>query len=246
MRSILLTSLRQARLHTAREDGAIALLTMVFMIVLGIVLVITLWSIAYATGAYNQLYAATQAAAYAAVGQTQPGYSGAQLNFECGSASYGLPDGATACSGGGVMNAVNAIFTASFQPASCGRVLTGFGLTWTTGSSCSTVSLYDAQGNPANYVEAYYVPISPGAAQSLYEAAGSPSCPYVAQQDGVTTDLICWGSPESGVASFPIFTSGIIVRTGIDLQPPVCYSFACPVFDLRISVAAEEGQPTAG
>jgi len=253
MTSLLRHIYANARRHAAAEDGVIAILTLGFMIALGFMLIVTLWSIAYATGAYNELYAGTQAAAYAAVGQTLPTNGGnqAQLAFDCGPAppAYSLSDGATACVGGGVMETVDSVFTASFPPAQCGGGFSaGFGLTWSTNSGCSTISLLDANGNPSNYVEAFYIPLTPGGAQGLWRAAGQPSCPYFTSQAGMPTELVCWGANDLGLGSspgvgLPHFTSGVIVRTGVSVKLPGCSPVFCPVYNIRLAVAAVEGQP---
>jgi Flp pilus assembly protein TadG len=240
---LLRQALLRARRHARDEEGAIAILTLFFMIVLGLVLITTLWSIAYATGAYNELYAGTQAAAYAAVGQTTESTGNQQqLDFECGGGSYALSDGATACNGGGVMDAVDAVFATSFPAAQCGSSFgTGFGLSWTTGSSCSTVQLLEASGNPADYVEAFYVPATPGDAQSIWEGAGRPTCPYFASQEGLPTELVCWSAPDLLVQTNH-FTSGVIVRTGVSIKLPGCSPILCPTYDIRLAVAASEAQ----
>lgn len=55
-----------------RNEGAFAVFTLVFFLVVGIGLIMMLWGIGYSTGTYNRLYLSTQQAAYAAVTTRPP------------------------------------------------------------------------------------------------------------------------------------------------------------------------------
>jgi len=79
-----------------REDGAIALMTLAFMLTVGILSITFLWSLALITGAYNALYVANQNAAVAAASAAQrPAGTGpggvssgsSQLEYPCNQAT---------------------------------------------------------------------------------------------------------------------------------------------------------------
>ena len=235
-----------ARARARREAGAIALATLAFMIVLGLVSIVTLWSIAYATGAYNSLYAATQSAAYAAVGQTVPGISGTgqgQLDFNCNSGNTGTA-GNPVCGSGHVINIVNAIFSASFPQSGGGP---GYGLTWDNNAG-GTVQLTDATFAPnSDAVYAYYIEDSSGAAKAAWAADGHNCAPTL---NGVPQPLLCWSISEQGAAGgagavtapAPQFVSGVAVYTAAIIPLPVCLASFCAHVTLHVAVAASEAQ----
>jgi hypothetical protein len=237
------------RARLVREEGAIALATLAFMIVLGLVAIVTLWSIAYATGAYNSLYEASQSAAYAAVGQTVPTASGSsvsQLDFNCNGGLDPGTDGNYICTGGTVMAVVDATFTASF-PAPNGGVAPGFGLSWDDANT-GEVQLANNNFQPANEVYAYYISQTPGAAEAEWKAASpsEPACPAYYSLDGITQDLICWGVTETNAAGpiggDPHFSSGVVIYTIARVKIPGC--FFCSTTSLDIAVAASQSQQT--
>jgi hypothetical protein len=247
----LITLLVAARARARREDGAVALATLAFMIVLGLVSIITLWSIAYATGAYNSLYAATQSAAYAAVGQTvpaTPNSSQGQLDFNCNPEPNAGTGGNPVCDGGNVMAIVNATFTASF-PAPNSGILSGFGLTWNDAQGGS-VQLADANNAPISgptYVYAYFVPDTPGAARAAWLAQGSGSCPATVTLGGLgQPQFLCWSVREQagayGIGGTDQFSSGVIIRTFAQIKIPGCIAFFCAQTDLHVVTAASEAQ----
>ncbi len=233
------------RNRAAREDGAIALATLAFMMVAGLVSIMTLWTIGYATTAYNDLHAGTQAAAYAAVGRTEkavPGTGASQLNFACSASGASRPNAETTCTNGETFNVVAQVFS---------RAFTGkYGLTYAPDNT-GTVQLIDESRNPWPGLYAFYVPLPSGAARKL--SAGQ-ACPYREPNNGEAGGrLLCWSVQDGGAGDGPQYNSGVIVRTRATIRMPGCGMLPrlpsqqrsiCAALNLSVTAAASVSQAT--
>lgn len=215
------------------QAGAVALLTLVFMLTLGLASMMMLWGIGYSAGAYTTLYAATQAAAYAAVSEVslEGAGAGAQLPFDCG-ASFDALAAEPVCRDG------NAGLAAKLM---LGIALRGqFGLSYP-----GAVRLVDSAGNEIDGVLAFYIPLAPGVAR-----AADPGCSGIVATENARVRS-CWRNPGRifGQAagdffvSDPNYLSGIVAITEAEIPfPPSCRSALCPTITLRVAVAARQGQ----
>lgn len=242
------------------EDGAIALLTLAFMVAAGMATILLLWGIGRATGAYNSLYAANQSAAYAAATATRVRPRGAvdvgaQIRFLCATTSD-----PTDCVGGETFDAADAVMRAALGPGAPGA----FGLRYPTdpGAAGTNVWFVDERGRRTGQglIQAYEIGISAGQARAFHEAgtdAGGGRCLPAAGEDEGYYDptpspgpigdevLQCWRVSEFGVA-YPLqFHSGVISRVEAELPLyPGCQGAAwCPEIELRATSAATQAQP---
>lgn len=234
----LVTLIAAGRRRIVREDGAIALATLAFMMVTGLIAIVTLWTIGYSTSAYNKLYAGTQAAAYAAVGRTlesTPGGS-AQLNFDC--AGPGMPErneSATACGGGQAFGVVEQTLSRAFAGGQ-------YGLSYANGNGGS-VKLVDENFNDWNAIYAYYIPVPAGTARAIVAGRG---CPFTESLGGQPARLLCWAVLDAGAGNTPQYTSGVIVRTRTTVNMPGCALDICAPLELTVTAAASVAQAPQG
>jgi hypothetical protein len=231
MRISLLILYQTARHRAAREDGVIALLTLVFMMVLGLVIIATLWSIGYATGAYNELYSNSQAAAYASVGRTVTNNSGSsQLDFDCSNRTSNLD---FTCSSGSTFAVTQQVLSRAFRGQ--------FGLTYSSDNTGS-VRLTDENYNAANLIYAYYIPRSAKSAEQTVQDNGG-SCPYILRSgpdNATATELMCWQVATGGLNT-PHYESGVVVHAVAAVKLPGCNLAICAT-DLQVTTAATISQ----
>lgn len=254
------------RRRLKRERGVVALMTVAFLAVAGLVCVLLLWGIGYAAGAYNALYTATQNAAYAAVSTAVPSTSGNQPQFQC---AVNEPSILTQwrCSGGTTYQAaitslqgslgtnVPGTFGLTFNPAGCSAP-SGAGQT----AVCITDNTYTfQQGQPQGAIEAMPVEQSPSA------ASAKCNFPPVGTA-GINTDagygsrfqLSCWRLSEldqlvpggGGVTPDQLtnYESGVVIRTAAQMVvPPFCKigTWFCPSIEVTAVAGAEQSQPAS-
>ncbi len=245
-------AIRKLRARVAAEDGAIAMATLCFLIFTGFIVITTLWGIAYITGAYNTLYSANQAAAYAAAtatGETSSAPS-PQLRFACSSRSGPLD---TVCMAGPSMNAASAVMSATFAPNAPGS----FGLSYDSGAGPRVRLTGAGYGAGANQISIYEIGMPASRARQLAQAPppeGAGGCnpgagsdhgvydPY--PQDQLPGTLVCWRLSEFGIEYSPQYQSSVVTRAAVDLPLlPGCDASFCPVISLRTVAAATQDQP---
>lgn len=226
--------------RAGEEDGVIALATLAFMISAGMATIVMLWSIGAITGAFNALYAANQAAAYAAASATKTPTglgSNLQLPFDC---EHNHGD-ATLCDGGKAFNAANAVMSTMLSPNRPGSFNLDYGV---------NAFLTDETYTRRNVIRSYEINRPAGQAKAQAEAFG---CPIPANRDfGVTPingnpnaqEINCWRLTEFGI-SFPVrYQNAIVTRSIAYLNIfPGCTLSICQI-ELRVVAAATEDQPT--
>lgn len=260
----LLARYARLRERSAREDGVVALMTLLFFALAGMTLILLIWAISISTGAYNALYSATQSAAYAAanvVEQQSPAEGAAlgsgQLPWSCSPAVGTTESSNFQCraSGGGRGNtfvAAHYSLMASLGADAQGRSQPGnFGLSYP-----GTVSLADENGNalPMSdpWILAYQIDQSPGlAANRCYpssnDAVGFSTTSGAGGPGSPDRRISCWRFFEDGVWFPWHYESGVVVRTVADLNLiPGCSAgneWICPATQLQATAAATQSQP---
>lgn len=215
------------------EEGIAMLLTVVFLMGAGMVIIFTIWGVAYTTTAQTRLYGATQAAAYAASNEVQfassdQGYVGVQPPFACNDANIGVPGNLNpVCTSGETVDTARLLLQESLQ----GQL----GISYP-----GNVQLLDAQGNVTNGVLAYQVGVSSGAARSV-----DPLCSGSGLIDS-TNYLTCWLNPGRDIfnSGQKNYSSGIVVITRVTLPfvPGCTATWICPRFTFTNAVPATVGQ----
>lgn len=223
---LLLEQLRR----TGREEGAVALLTLVFMMTVGMVMVIVLFGMSYVSAAHTTLYQATQAAAYAAANEiVTPANGGgtSQLPFDCGP-NFDWAQPSPVCTSGRTAQAAKTLLSDTLNGAG-GK----FGLSFP-----GSVRLVDTSGNTVDGPLAYYVSDSAGVAQ-----AEDPGCGGI-----YGNTRTCWTNPvgDIGVGDSN-YVSGVVVITQATVPfVPGCTSWICPTFTIQVAVSARAGQVIPG
>lgn len=227
------------------EEGIVALLTFLFMMTIGIIVLFTLWGLAYTSGAYTTLYGATQAAAYAAASEVRfvpEGGTTSQLPFQCSSTPH--------CTSGRTSETAKQLLAAALErgPANSGLIRRDgpYGLSYP-----GTVRLLDENGNGMDGVLAYEVQIPPGAAAELDPACGGS---VIDPENGSRTIRTCWVNPfpDFGVQD-QNYVSGVVVIAEATIPfVPTCDGLnwsigdlnvnLCPRVRIRASVPARSGQ----
>lgn len=207
------------------ESGAILLLTVVFMMTVGVAAIVVLWGMGYTAGAYEELYSATQSAAYAAATEVSYGQTSengnAQLQFDCGAAV--LP----ACDQGRSYEAATSLLNAQLK----GK----FGLTYP-----GNVELLDQSLQPTNSILAYQIPVTPALAQSL-----DPTCIGTVTPPDGQPFTSCWTIPGTSSAIDKNYISGVVVADQATIQLiPGCH--ICGSFTIKAIAAARTGQQLPG
>lgn len=229
------------------EDGIVALLTFLFIMTIGVVVLFTLWGLSYTSGAYTTLYGATQAAAYSAASEVTFAPSNStiqQLPFQCNS----TPN----CTSGRTAEAAKALLRVALAPTSGGAIGEDgpYGLHYPGGSELGSVRLLDENGNQMDGVLAYEIQIPPGAAAQL-----DPNCNGSAFDEGGESVIrTCWANPfpDFGVQDENYVSGVVVVAEAFVPFIPACdgrnWSIGnlsinlCPVVRIRTSVAARSGQ----
>lgn len=216
-----------------RNDGAIALMTITFMIFLGLVMVVFLWTIGYAGGAYNTMQGAAQATAYAAAGAVNVNNSPAQPQFDCNN-GQALPQ--DACINGATFNTAER--TLHYALAS---TKANFGLFYDP-SLGQNSSVYfttpDGERAPVPTIYAHQIDFSAGLAKSL-----DPSCTGHADypEGGIVAGRSCWKLYEQGIGE-PQYVSGVSVYLATVVQVPGCVASWCPQQPIQAVAAASQDQ----
>lgn len=225
----------KTRQRLREEKGAIALLTLAFLIFAGLLSLFILWGIARVTGAYNLMYASNQSAAYAAATAVDSGATircNALNRYVCRK-TPGVSDAYSVAEG---------VMEASIDP---GEQET-FGLCY--GSACPSdgrVSLVSdfTSGSRNNAIKVFNFPVQSsypcfvnGISNDVYELGGK---------------LVCWALDEGGLYT-PQKESGVITRSRASLEYvplPGCkvesIFLPCLQADLRVAAAARLDQPQA-
>lgn len=218
------------RLRGAEEEGVIALATLGFMIAAGMAVIVLLWSIGVITGAYNSLYAANQAAAYAAASATTApvdANSSSQLAFQC---NYASP-GSTLCVGGGSYDAAQSVMGTMLNTSRPGD----FGLQY--GSNVAmTLNAYSINRTPSEAkaeANAYGCGIPAGSDAGYTAIEGNPT----------DLELNCWDLKEEGVDFGTQYTSAVVARSTANVNVlPGCGLTLCNT-TINVVAAASEDQP---
>jgi hypothetical protein len=222
---MLLFAFVAARRKLKDQRGAVALMTLGYLITCGLICLLTLWGIANATGAYNALYGVTQSAAYAAASATEsPAGTSDSLTFQCG----GTPSPSGDCTSGEAFTAAQDAAVTGLSSGVPGR----FGLVYG-----ANASLTDSNGNAANIIYAYSPAGTPAENQDFFAKTGK--CTQVNPDTGAVI-LACWRLQDS-VASTANFEPGTAVYMRADI--PLCMSSICPSITLRTAAAATVSQP---
>jgi hypothetical protein len=241
---MMLVLLRRLAVRLREEDGAIAMLTLAFMLFLGLVMVAYLWAIGYAAGAYNTMATASQAAAYAAVSTGSYDSPTGQLTFAC-------PDPANPPTNGQCTSGKTAAAGLRALSYAITNTRAHFNLSYdSTDQNNGTLKTLDANGNQfggAGGIMAYSIAAPPEAAR---EAAGSSNCrvegagidngigAYPPNSD--TPARLCWTGPATALAT-PQYESGVVVRVTTDVKLPICGQI-CPQFPITAAAAAKQSQ----
>ena len=247
-----------------REEGAIALATFAFIVFVGLVILLTLWGIAYTTGAYNALYSANQSAAYAAATVTRPSWEpkdtpsdqplitcGRRARLQDGNNSY-----VTVCydDPGRSDEAIDAAQQVLAASLGSSKSRPGpFGLYYDGGSSdegIGSVRLVGPRGarGQGDLITIHEITMSPADARNLAE--GLDLCP----EDGIAEagyieDLepieVCWRLRDEGITYPRQYHAGVVVRSEAKLPLlPICSeSNYCPTFRLQAVAAATLDRP---
>lgn len=240
----MIAMLRKIIERRYEEEGVIAIITLMFLLTAGIASIVLLWSIGIATGAYNKLYIANQAAAYAAVTTAtspdpaiNPGRN--QLVFRCGFSALVLGD-STVCADGNTFTVAENVFQRSLSenPSGGGN----FGIRYNvTGDN---TDFYAVASNGNSDIGPQY----PGL--NIYEVPNSATKTRLncsSSASGFVQPSGCWRVVEDGV-TFPWqYTSGVVTRakTTIPSVPGLCSGTGCPHITLQVKASASLNQVQA-
>jgi len=247
------------KLQRCREDdGVFSVLTLLFLVVLGLGMLFFIWLLIGAIGAFNTLYIANQnaAVAAAATARSDAAVSGPQLGFICGSSASGLA-GRVICAvdnrGGSATAAAAAV---SLENAFRGAP---FGIRFGDQPGANTYLDFSrspdpgASANPLPRVLAYSVDISSADARNnncTVSGSGSPSSANRFRTGRVSSPNLVQGSPETaihcwsvyeegsaGEISYPVqYSSGVVTR--VAARPELIDNAAiCPSGDAANAVA---------
>lgn len=233
-----------------KERGAIALMTLAFLVFAGLSALFILWGIARVTGAYNLMYAANQSASYAAVTAVESG-----TRIRCNNPD---PNISVVCLRSTDPSAqtdayavASSVMAASINP----EEQQTFGLCYSNGpNECSdegSVRLVSDFAEPAARDDAIKV-FNVDSSEEVAELCGAlQDDVFRASRPG--SPLICWGLEEAGVTTLQR-TSGVITRAEASL--PLGQFIGCqdggaidflPCIDvnLRVASSARQTQPRA-
>lgn len=235
-----------ARARAREQSGVIALATFVFCTTAGGMILLGLWGIAYISGAYNALYAATQSAALSSVTATRSSAENqgfTQLTFDCG----GRSARDTACSSGPTVEAAQKVFEAMFAPGQPGT----YGMRYSPNSpgGLGQIHLVDSSLNYSgrDQVNVYEVFTTPAASRNNCELRDGQTVDfYINDPNSTNNSVICWRMIEFGNDFQPNYTSAVVVRSTVLLPAiPFCNANFCPIIKLNAASAASQAQPRA-
>jgi hypothetical protein len=242
--------LTAARNRASAHDGAVALLTLVFMVGAGLVMIVFLWSIAYATSVYSYQLQANQAAAYAAVqsvitGSGEGEEAGGQLVFDCGP-SY---DPATGwCTAGKTFTAADSALRNAL-PATVvnGRRAGRFNLVYdpTGGGNVFTLRTTEGAVVPDRGIYAWSIPYDPAEARRVDGNCDNQPDPGInpAPQGGPP---YCWTfspfGPNARADDEHHYTSGVAIYLASTISLPGCVASWCPTWQIHTGASATQDQ----
>lgn len=224
-----LALLRRLRRQLADERGAMALMTLVFLMCAGFVMIVFLWVIGYAGGAYNTIQGAAQTTAYAAVGAVMT-TGGDQPRFDCGPVERA--DGL--CLQGSTFNTAQKALAISLSTSKA-----NWGLSYNPAlpNPSNRVCFADPYGNCLTQpgVYAYNVAFPPGVARQI-----DPDCQGTASSVGLS-GRSCWILMHAGVGE-PQYVSGVAVYLTTVVELPGCVASWCPQQPITAVAAASQAQ----
>ena len=224
--------LAHLRRRAAEEDGAIALMTIAFLTFLGMIMVVFLWTIGLAGGAYNTLQGAAQATAYAAVGTVTIDDS-AQPHFAC-QGDRGAPADNGLCNGGRTFQVAEQTLSYALSTSA------NWGLRYTPGAPAEADTRACSPTRTARVacgIYAFPLAFAPGEAFNL-----DPQC---------TGHAVSTSKPEGGRSCWKLFrqeigepqyVSGVAVYLTTTVQVPFCQASWCPKQPIQAVAAASQAQ----
>lgn len=240
----------------AQQHGAISILTLAFLLLVGIVSLIFLWLIAALTGAYNTLYIANQNAAIAAASTANSDQALGQPSYLCTSPGRELTDGSQACAiptnssnTGESIEAAPAIFAAKTVMEQ--SLLDGsFSLQFS--GPDKNVQLIPPPGTEieenTEYIMLYNIATSKGQIEDIMRRDGLecliPENRYWGRLNGpgieeTLGDIQCWQVRERGVTFAKQYTSGVITRARAQFELfPGCPLDFCQSPEIIVTAAA--------
>lgn len=249
------------RKRVADERGVAALLTLAFMMSVGVAIVITLWAISVASGAFNLLYSVNQSAAYAAVSAVSTGEADSnQMQIDCGD----VIAGASCAQTSGAWRAANHVFSFGLQEGN-------FGLTYDGNSRSGSVkwNIYPfnmdlKQGEVRRelirrtgssdivMIGTLVTNNSCGGALHGGRTIGNNSknmVNYEMLNNGIgayAEELFCWQVIERGVKYPPQFQSGVVSQASAEINLiPGCAMAICRAnVDVIASASFDQPSPT--
>jgi hypothetical protein len=223
----MLRTLRQIHRRLEDESGAVAVMTLLFVSMAGMLVIATLWGIGFATGVYDQQVNATQAAAYAAVSQTPVDDSASTpLGVNCSDSGATSITGVTNCNSGAAwvaaMDTLNSALPGSFGAKDADL------------NGNSGIQIYNPSDGNADEFQAYDVQEPYGQAK-----ADDPGC-----SGSSSGELTCWKGDADGTLMNE-YVSGVNVTTrtvNVSFPQGCSGSFFCFKIPLTVTETAVVGQ----
>lgn len=234
------TIIRRLRASASDESGVIALMTLAFLVLLGMVMVVFLWTIGFTTGAYSTLQGAAQSTAYASAGAVDIASDPRQPSYACGTTKRA--DGF--CSAGQT-------FTVAEQALSftLAQTRSNFGMSYRPGGGNNqTVRFAElgSNGKPVNRsatpgIFAYAVPFTQASAQRVTDQQNTACDSKLTPTFNGVSGTSCWQIYQQGIGERQ-YGSGVAVYLQTDVKLPGCRADWCPTFTITASAAAVQAQ----
>jgi hypothetical protein len=253
-----MNALLRLRGRISSQRGVIALLTLVFMIFLGMTMLVLLWGIARVTGAFNTLYAANQSAAYAALSSTKVSEAGpVRVRIDCDGSLRSADPGvepATICERSGSGTVPPALVAAdSVMRATLGAGQNRFGLCYDgnpSGGPCPAetevrlVAEYSGGASWSPSFKAFNMP-QRVSTYSCINGSGEVEIPEGKDVRATSSQIACWGLREYGQIYNPNFETGVITRAQarVDYFPGCLNANLCPRAEIRVAASASQDRP---
>lgn len=232
------------------EEGAVALMTLAFMMVVGAMAIMFVWSLGVITGAYNVLYVANQNAAVAAATATVPADGGSnQMTYYCvrsrpgESACYYFPQ-----QGGSSQMQSNLAAAAAHRVLEDSLEKEPFGLSLGENVFMLPSDSLALQDSGVMLLKAYEVARPAGEIRDAMDRYNR-SCSIPAGEQwgtvhgvfqGGEDELHCWRLTEGGVEFPKLYNSGVIVETFADVNLFNCEFEFCQTRIVVKSAATQE------